>query len=57
MKGSEEITKPEGGECAGVTFTVVKVGSLSNDFANKSASGLTHQSLYPVRICESWQAT
>ena len=35
LKGFAEITEPGGGECAGVTFTVVKAGSgLSNDLSD-----------------------
>ena len=41
MKGFVEMTEPDGGECAGVTFTVVIAGSgLSRVFAKRRASNL-----------------
>ena len=44
MKGLEETTVL-GGECVGVTFTVVKAGpGCSKDFANSRASSLLKRS-------------
>ena len=44
MKGLEETTVL-GGECVGVTFTVVKAGpGCSKDFANNKAASLLKRS-------------
>ena len=45
MNGLVEMADSDGGECAGVTFTVVKAGSgLSRVLANRSASNLLNLS-------------